>query len=100
MSASLATGPAPAPSAGESAAITAPESRDRVDWPIEGQKSVSRLLAREAEAGNLHVNWGSQWRVDLMPYGGLKESGFGKEGPKYAVQEMSELKMVVFHLNS
>jgi acyl-CoA reductase-like NAD-dependent aldehyde dehydrogenase len=33
-----------------------------------------------------------------MPYGGLKESGFGKEGPKYAVQEMSELKMVVMHL--
>ncbi len=57
-------------------------------------------FAREAEAGNLHVNWGSQWRVDLMPYGGLKDSGFGKEGPKYAVQEMSELKMVVFHLNS
>jgi acyl-CoA reductase-like NAD-dependent aldehyde dehydrogenase len=57
-------------------------------------------FAREAEAGNLHVNWGSQWRVDLMPYGGLKDSGFGKEGPKYAVQEMTELKMVVFHLNS
>ncbi|HSK31108.1 MAG TPA: aldehyde dehydrogenase family protein, partial [Candidatus Limnocylindria bacterium] len=56
-------------------------------------------FAREAEAGNLHVNWGSQWRVDLMPYGGLKDSGFGKEGPKYAVQEMTELKMVVFHLN-
>ena len=37
---------------------------------------------------------------NLMPYGGLKDSGFGKEGPKYAVQEMSELKMVVFHLKS
>ena len=57
-------------------------------------------FAREAEAGNLHVNWGSQWRVDLMPYGGLKDSGFGKEGPRYAVEEMTELKMVVFHLNS
>ena len=57
-------------------------------------------FAREAEAGNLHINWGSQWRVDLMPYGGLKESGFGKEGPRYAVDEMTELKMVVFHLNS
>ena len=65
---------------------------ENVDWAMK--------FAREAEAGNLHVNWGSQWRVDLMPYGGLKDSGFGKEGPKYAVQEMSELKMVVFHLKS
>lgn len=56
-------------------------------------------FAREAEAGSLHINWGPQWRVDLMPYGGLKDSGFGKEGPKYAVEEMTELKMVVFHLN-
>lgn len=65
---------------------------ENVEWAMK--------FAREAEAGNLHINWGSQWRVDLMPYGGLKDSGFGKEGPKYAVQEMSELKMVVFHLNS
>jgi glyceraldehyde-3-phosphate dehydrogenase (NADP+) len=54
-------------------------------------------FAREVDAGNLHVNWGPQWRADLMPYGGLKESGFGKEGPKYAVSEMTELKMVVMH---
>jgi acyl-CoA reductase-like NAD-dependent aldehyde dehydrogenase len=32
-----------------------------------------------------------------MPYGGLKDSGMGKEGPKYAVEEMTEIKMVVFH---
>ena len=65
---------------------------ESVEWAMK--------FAREAEAGNLHVNWGSQWRVDLMPYGGLKDSGFGKEGPRYAVEEMTELKMVVFHLNS
>lgn len=57
-------------------------------------------FAREVQAGNLHINWGPQWRADLMPYGGLKESGFGKEGPRYAVEEMTELKMVVFHLTS
>jgi acyl-CoA reductase-like NAD-dependent aldehyde dehydrogenase len=57
-------------------------------------------FAREVQSGNLHVNWGPQWRADLMPYGGLKESGFGKEGPAYAIQEMTELKMVVFHLSS
>ena len=56
-------------------------------------------FARELETGNIHVNWGPQWRADLMPYGGLKDSGFGKEGPHYAVQEMTEIKMVVFHLN-
>ncbi|MDR7417908.1 MAG: aldehyde dehydrogenase family protein [Armatimonadota bacterium] len=55
-------------------------------------------FAREVESGNIHINWGPQWRADLMPYGGLKESGFGKEGPKYAVEEMTELKMVVMHL--
>ena len=65
---------------------------ENVEWAMK--------FAREAEAGNLHVNWGSQWRVDLMPYGGLKDSGFGKEGPRYAVEEMTELKMVVFHLNA
>ena len=35
----------------------------------------------------------------LQELGGLKESGFGKEGPRYAVEEMTELKMVVFHLS-
>src|SRR5499433_3917141 len=57
-------------------------------------------FAREVQSGNLHVNWGPQWRADRMPYGGLKESGFGKEGPAYAIEEMTELKMVVFHLAS
>jgi acyl-CoA reductase-like NAD-dependent aldehyde dehydrogenase len=57
-------------------------------------------FAREVQSGNLHVNWGPQWRADRMPYGGLKESGFGKEGPAYAIDEMTELKMVVFHLKS
>jgi acyl-CoA reductase-like NAD-dependent aldehyde dehydrogenase len=54
-------------------------------------------FAQRVDSGNLHVNWGPQWRADLMPYGGLKESGFGKEGPKYAIAEMTELKTVVIH---
>lgn len=61
-----------------------------LDWALK--------FIREVHSGNLMVNWGPQWRVDLMPYGGLKQSGFGKEGPRYAVEEMTELKMVVFHL--
>ncbi|HWP57192.1 MAG TPA: aldehyde dehydrogenase family protein [Candidatus Acidoferrales bacterium] len=63
---------------------------ENIDWAMK--------FAREVESGNLHINWGPQWRADLMPYGGLKESGFGKEGPRYAVEEMTELKTVVFHL--
>jgi acyl-CoA reductase-like NAD-dependent aldehyde dehydrogenase len=57
-------------------------------------------FAREVQSGNLHINWGPQWRADLMPYGGLKDSGFGKEGPRYAIEEMTEVKMVVFHLRT
>jgi acyl-CoA reductase-like NAD-dependent aldehyde dehydrogenase len=62
-------------------------------------RDLDRALrfAREVDSGNLHVNWGTQWRADLMPYGGLKDSGLGKEGPRYAIREMSEEKMVVFH---
>lgn len=62
-------------------------------------KSIDRALkfAREVDSGNLHINWASQWRADLMPYGGLKDSGIGKEGPRYAVREMTEEKMVVWH---
>ncbi len=54
-------------------------------------------FAREVESGNIHINWGTAWRADLMPYGGLKESGFGKEGPKYVIHEMTEVKTVVIH---
>ncbi|WP_298863465.1 aldehyde dehydrogenase family protein [uncultured Gimesia sp.] len=55
-------------------------------------------FARKVDSGNIHINWSSQWRADAMPYGGLKYSGTGKEGPKYAIHEMSEEKMVVMHL--
>ncbi|MBO55554.1 MAG: aldehyde dehydrogenase [Dehalococcoidia bacterium] len=61
-----------------------------VDWAMR--------FAREVESGNLHINSSPQWRADIMPYGGLKDSGMGKEGPGYAVEEMTELKMVVFHM--
>ncbi len=54
-------------------------------------------FARHVESGNIQINWGPMWRADLMPYGGLKESGMGKEGPKYAIQEMTESKTVVIH---
>jgi glyceraldehyde-3-phosphate dehydrogenase (NADP+) len=54
-------------------------------------------FAREVQTGSVMVNWTPLWRADLMPYGGFKQSGVGKEGPRYAVEEMTEIKTVVFH---
>ena len=58
---------------------------------------VALRFAERVDAGNIHINWNPLWRADLMPYGGLKASGFGKEGPRYAIEEMSERKTVVIH---
>ena len=52
---------------------------------------------REIDAGSIHINWTPLWRADLMPYGGLKGSGIGKEGPRSAVEEMTEVKTVILH---
>ena len=49
---------------------------------------------REIDAGVIHINWTPLWRADLMPYGGLKGSGIGKEGPRSAVAEMTDEKTV------
>lgn len=49
---------------------------------------------RRLQVGGVHINETSSSRVDLMPYGGTKDSGFGREGPKYAVHEMCEMRMV------
>lgn len=54
-------------------------------------------FAREIHSGNIQINWGPMWRTDGMPYGGLKDSGIGKEGPRYAVEEMTETKAVIIH---
>jgi acyl-CoA reductase-like NAD-dependent aldehyde dehydrogenase len=54
-------------------------------------------FARQAQSGNVHINWTPLWRADFMPYGGYKGSGIGKEGPRYALEEMTELKTVVVH---
>lgn len=51
---------------------------------------------RRLEVGGVHINETSSSRVDLMPYGGSKDSGFGREGPRYAVHEMTEERIVTF----
>ncbi|QHE84296.1 aldehyde dehydrogenase family protein [Hydrogenophaga sp. BPS33] len=56
--------------------------------------SDALLAARRLQVGGVHVNETSSSRVDLMPYGGSKSSGFGREGPHYAIREMSEERVV------
>jgi acyl-CoA reductase-like NAD-dependent aldehyde dehydrogenase len=50
--------------------------------------------SQQLEVGGVHINETSSSRVDLMPYGGSKDSGFGREGPHYAVHEMTEERIV------
>lgn len=51
------------------------------------------------EVGGVVVNDYPSFRVENMPYGGVKDSGVGKEGLKYAIEEMTELKLMVVSLN-
>lgn len=55
-------------------------------------------LARELEFGGVTVNEAPTFRADQMPYGGLKDSGNTREGPAYAVREMTEERLVVLQL--
>jgi len=49
----------------------------------------------DVEVGGVIHNDVPSWRVDHMPYGGVKDSGFGREGIKYAIQDMVEPKILV-----
>jgi acyl-CoA reductase-like NAD-dependent aldehyde dehydrogenase len=50
--------------------------------------------ARKLEAGGVMINEVPTFRADHMPYGGTKDSGLGREGPRYAVEEMTEVKLI------
>ena len=64
-------------------------------------RDLDRALrfANGLRSGMVNVNSpnGSTWRADFMPWGGLADSGFGKEGVRYAVRDMTEDKLVVIH---
>ena len=49
------------------------------------------------EVGGLIINDMPTWRLDPMPYGGVKQSGFGREGVRYAIEEMTEPKLMVIN---
>jgi acyl-CoA reductase-like NAD-dependent aldehyde dehydrogenase len=50
--------------------------------------------ARRLEVGGVMINDIPMYRADHMPYGGVKESGTGREGPRYAIEEMTEMKLI------
>jgi len=56
-------------------------------------RAFSRL-----EVGGVLVNDVPTFRMDHLPYGGMKESGLGREGARYAIEETTELKVLILHL--
>jgi len=63
-------------------------------------QNINRIMKafEEIRVGGLQINDVSTFRVDQMPYGGVKGSGIGREGPRYAIQEMSEMRLMVVNL--
>jgi acyl-CoA reductase-like NAD-dependent aldehyde dehydrogenase len=53
---------------------------------------------RALRVGGLIVNGTSTWRTDQLAYGGVKASGIGREGPRYAIRDMTEERLVLFNL--
>jgi acyl-CoA reductase-like NAD-dependent aldehyde dehydrogenase len=54
--------------------------------------------ARGLEFGGVMINDVPAYRADHMPYGGMKHSGIGREGPRYAIEEMTELKLICWRV--
>jgi acyl-CoA reductase-like NAD-dependent aldehyde dehydrogenase len=56
---------------------------------------ITKRAISELDAGGIVINDIPTLRFDIQPYGGVKLSGVGREGPKFAIEEMSEIKSVV-----
>lgn len=56
----------------------------------------ARQAFAELEVGGVIINGVPGFRVDGMPYGGVKDSGLGREGPRYTMHEMSEPKVLIY----
>ncbi len=50
------------------------------------------------EVGGVIINDVPSWRVDHMPYGGVKDSGLGREGVRFAIEDMTEIRLLVVKL--
>ena len=64
-------------------------------------QNINRVMRafEEMDVGGVQVNDIPTFRVDQMPYGGVKGSGIGREGPRYAIEEMTELRLMVINRN-
>lgn len=56
------------------------------------------LAYERLEVGGVIINDYPTYRIDHMPYGGVKDSGFGREGIRYAIESMTEIKLLVLNL--
>jgi acyl-CoA reductase-like NAD-dependent aldehyde dehydrogenase len=52
---------------------------------------------RSLRTGGVIINGSSTWRTDQLAYGGVKDSGIGREGPRYSIRDMTEQRMVLFN---
>jgi acyl-CoA reductase-like NAD-dependent aldehyde dehydrogenase len=59
---------------------------------------VAYHVIQRLEVGGVVVNDASQWRTEFVPFGGVKRSGIGREGPRYAIDRMSRLKVAMIAL--
>jgi acyl-CoA reductase-like NAD-dependent aldehyde dehydrogenase len=60
--------------------------------------NTSMYAVKKLNTGGVVINDASTFRADVMLYGGIKNSGIGKEGPKHAIEQMTSMKMVVINL--
>ena len=79
------------------------EKANSVDYGLHGAiftRDLSNAFTaiKKMDVGGIMVNDSTDYRVDLMPFGGVKKSGLGREGIRYALQEMTEPKVVCFNL--
>ena len=58
-----------------------------------------KIAHQELEVGGVMINNIPGFRIDSMPYGGVKDSGLGREGIKYTMEEMTEEKLIIFWKN-
>jgi acyl-CoA reductase-like NAD-dependent aldehyde dehydrogenase len=87
----------PAASAAEALALANDSSYGLTAGIFTSDLNTALAQMRSLDAGVIYVNGAPPWRADLMPYGGVKQSGIGTEGPRYAVHEMTEVRTVVFN---